>query len=403
MKKLFLCHYSRDAAEVYDLALELRLRGIVPWVDKHGGFLIGDSAPDEARRAIREDCFGLLLYATPQVFERPFIRDIEIPASIQAAEQDKSFALFAIPRRLKFIELSKLSQDYFGFDISQYHTQGISEPNGMEIDSLVDQFGAVARMVLRRHTAIRAIALAVDQVSFQFSTRELLPCNEDDLLQVDATSLFQDKSGLGSHYSWDRVAQGLLDIKTALSQHFGRPHIKVHGSKHLTAAYLLGRIFCRASGFNLDVRQREEFWSTDARAAVHEPFIVTVSDGSPESNNLIVEISATGKNVFESVHKYFRGFGGNSHRVISFTPKDRTTVDNNIAVAMAMQIRRNLEGIVGRYPVEEIHLFSAVPQGLALMIGHNLNALPPIQLYEFDGVNYYPSYKLPAAYKDSDR
>ncbi len=125
MKKLFICHYSGDAAEVYALAQELRLRGVIPWVDKQGGFLIGDSSPDEARRAIQEDCFGLLLYATPEVFERPFIRDVEVPAGIQAVERSKDFVLFAVPRRLSFSDLSKQSLNYFGMDLSKYHTQGI--------------------------------------------------------------------------------------------------------------------------------------------------------------------------------------------------------------------------------------------------------------------------------------
>ena len=58
MKKLFLCHYSGEAEEISLLAEELMLRGIIPWVDKYGGYYLGDSSPEVARRAIREDCFG---------------------------------------------------------------------------------------------------------------------------------------------------------------------------------------------------------------------------------------------------------------------------------------------------------------------------------------------------------
>ena len=59
-----------------------------------------------------------------------------------------------------------------------------------------------------------------------------------------------------------------------------------------------------------------------------------------------------------------------------------------------MQIRETLAKMIGHYPISEIHIFSAVPQGLAVLIGHNLSALPPVQLYEFDGYNYIPSYKI---------
>jgi hypothetical protein len=61
MKKLFLAHYSGDAHELWEQATELRLRGIIPWVDKAGGFAVADESEAAARRVIREDCFGLLL------------------------------------------------------------------------------------------------------------------------------------------------------------------------------------------------------------------------------------------------------------------------------------------------------------------------------------------------------
>ena len=395
MKKLFLCHYNGDAPEVYDLAQELRLRGIDPWIDKQGGFLIGDNAPHEARRAIREDCFGLLLYATPQAFERPFIRDVEIAAAFETAKLDKNFELFAVPRRLKFGEMSKLSQECFGFDLGQYHTQGISEPNKAEIGSLINQFGEVARMVLRRQISNQVRMNATDRVSFQFSTREMLPATENDLLQVDATNLILGKSGQGSDSSWDRVTHGLLDIKAALAKGYGRPRLQVHGSKHLTAAYLLGRVFCRASGFNLEIRQRDEYWATDVRDTDGNPFDISERDGQPGSNRLVVAISATGKSVTESVDQYVQTSGLDTRRFISFSPGSGIlSADNGIAATMASHIRRNLERLVGQFPISEIHMFSAIPQGLAVMIGHNLNALPPVQLYEFDGSSYFPSYKI---------
>jgi hypothetical protein len=68
--------------------------------------------------------------------------------------------------------------------------------------------------------------------------------------------------------------------------------------------------------------------------------------------------------------------------------------DNSLGISIAIQIRETLAQIVGRYPISEIHIFSAIPQGLAELIGHNLNALPPVQLYEFDGCKYRPSFKI---------
>ncbi len=63
MEEIFLCHASEDASEIRMLAEELKVRGVAPWVDKDGGFRVGDESAGEAERVIGEDCFGLLFYA----------------------------------------------------------------------------------------------------------------------------------------------------------------------------------------------------------------------------------------------------------------------------------------------------------------------------------------------------
>src|SRR5437588_9970554 len=104
IKQLFLSYYNKDVDEVRFLSDELRLRGIVPWVDKDGGFTVGDESEAEARRAIRDDCFGLLLYATHHVFDRPFIRDVEIDEALAVKRRDASYILLAVPRGIRFSE-----------------------------------------------------------------------------------------------------------------------------------------------------------------------------------------------------------------------------------------------------------------------------------------------------------
>jgi len=117
MKKLFLCHYSGDIEEIRLLAKELMLRGIVPWVDKNGGYFIGDSSPEVARLAIREECFGLLFYATPKAFDRPFITQVELPEAIHMREKSPEFILVAVPRGMDFSELSAKSVKTLGIDL----------------------------------------------------------------------------------------------------------------------------------------------------------------------------------------------------------------------------------------------------------------------------------------------
>ena len=127
LRKLFLSYHSDFADEVRELATELRLRGIVPWVDKDGGFRVGDESEAEARRAIREDCFGLLLYATETVFDRPFIRDVELDEARKVRAEDPAFVLFAMPRDLSFQELKTRSAEEFGINLSAFHGVPVHE------------------------------------------------------------------------------------------------------------------------------------------------------------------------------------------------------------------------------------------------------------------------------------
>lgn len=67
---------------------------------------------------------------------------------------------------------------------------------------------------------------------------------------------------------------------------------------------------------------------------------------------------------------------------------------NADARSIANQIRRELSRAVSDYGISEIHLFVAIPQALAIMLGHSFNAMPPVQLYEYEGGEYYPSHRL---------
>ncbi|MCK4323705.1 MAG: toll/interleukin-1 receptor domain-containing protein, partial [Armatimonadetes bacterium] len=113
MKKLFVCYHSQYRAEVDALAQALRLRGIAPWVDYQGGLSVGQQGPTAARRALKHECWGLLVYATRSVFGREFVRYVEIAEALKLAEHDKAFVIIAVPRGLSFEELKDLSYKAF--------------------------------------------------------------------------------------------------------------------------------------------------------------------------------------------------------------------------------------------------------------------------------------------------
>jgi len=398
MKKLFLCHYSGDIEEIRLLAKELMLRGIVPWVDKNGGYFIGDSSPEVARLAIREECFGLLFYATPKAFDRPFITQVELPEAIHMREKSPEFILVAVPRGMDFSELSAKSVKTLGIDLGTYHTQQIKSVDGAGEFSLINQFHSLAILILHQQLDAQSRKRPEGILSLQFSTRELLPSNKDDILCINAIAPGGEDAISGPYPDWNRISTGLQDVKSCIAEYFGRPRLRVHGSKHLTAAFLFGRVFSRPSGFRIDIRQGKDYWSSDYTDNGSEPLIVREADGSITSTSLFVEITTTGRSVHNAIKEQIRQTGELPYRFLSFSPANGETsgiaVDNQMCVSIARQIRDNIARMIEQFPIKEIHIFSSIPQALAVMIGHNLNAFPSIQLYEYDGMNYHPSYRF---------
>jgi hypothetical protein len=389
VKELFLCHHSVAASQVYQMATELRLRGIVPWVDKQrGGFKVGDSSPEEARRVILEDCFGLLLYATPGVLRRWFIREIEIPAAKEAKQRDPTYVLTAFARGVGFSTLSKQSKAQLGVDLGEFH--GISSRRNLTDRARRPDWIRMAVEVLRKWLSLQP---GRPGISLQFSTRQLFPDNDDDLLRIDATEfLVSDPLSMDK---WDAVRQGLLDVQSEITHRFGRPRIYVHGSKHLTAAFLFGRVFARNP---LDIRQTPTaVWSSDTPPTPVEPFTAALCVPEGHDRSLFVEIASGHKNIAEGVDDVICGSVGTHPARLSLRPADGPlAVDNALCVAMTRQAYLEIERAMAATGAGSIHLFVAAPQAFLMMLAQCFAGMPEAHLYEWDSERYIKSCVVPA-------
>ena len=398
LEELFLCHSSGDAPEIRVLAEELRLRGVAPWVDKDGGFQVGDQNADEAERAIDEDCFGLLFYATPEAFFSDFIRQVEVRRAARRKEEDSSFVLFAVPRHMSFGELSERSIETFGIDLAAYSSRAIDVADGEAGKPLRERLGVVADEVLDK-VIRRAREKGITSVlQMQFSTRERLVDEPTDVLRVDAEKLLEEALDLVSwQEAWGSVHEGLLAVKRQISRYFGRPRLRVHGSKHLTAAFVLGYVF-PSTVCELEIRTKRGYWSTDCEPTPKDLLMTNISDGTVGSESLYVELSTDDKLVRDAVRRHVQRTRVSPLKYLRFTPgpdlASAPYMSNADACAIAQQVRSELNRVISDYGISEVHMFAALPQGLAMMIGHNFNAMPPIQLYEYDGSKYYPSHVL---------
>lgn len=394
-EEIFLCHAGENASEIRVLAEELRLRGVAPWLDKEGGFRVGDESAGEAERAIDEDCFGLLFYATPEAFGSAFIRQVEIRRALRRKDREPSFVVFAVPRGMSFRGLSERSIHEFGVDLAAYSSRALEGADGETAEELRSRLAAVADEVLDKVLVLVGDTDPGGTLRMQFSTRELLADEDGDVLRVDAAGLFEE--ALDSKVAWARVHEGLSSVKRRVSRQLGRPRLRVHGSKHLTAAFLLGFVF-PSTVCEVEVRTKAGYWSTDHEPTAKDLLVSNVSDGTIGSEALYVEISTGDKNVRDAVRRHVSRSKVSPLKYLRFTPAQELEaapfMTNADARSIADQVRRELARVVSDYGISEVHLFAAIPQTLAVMLGHGFNAMPPVQLYEYEGGEYRPSHRL---------
>ncbi len=388
LKKLFLSHEHGDASAVRELATDLRLRGIAPWVDKDGGFFIGDESVAEARRAISEDCFGLLLYATEAAFTSRFIREVELDEAVTVKRDDPAYILFAVPSDMGFRAVQERSVARFGIDLSAFHSVPIHTATASADRAVVAT--AVVEKVLRRGWSV---VPDTGTLSLQFSTREVLPDIPGDALRIDAVPLLAATPGDAD--AWGRVLVALRDVKARIAATYGRPRLRVHGSKHLTAAFLFGRVF---APFELEIRQTPTaVWHTDTPTTATAPLAVRCVPGATDTGTLFVEIASRDKDIAMGADALIAGGLPPPSMRLQLRPPDAPlAVDNSLCRAMVGQISAEIGRAMQRRRISAIHLFVAAPQAMMMMLGREFRGMPPVQLYEWDGSQYLPSCRVPA-------
>jgi hypothetical protein len=386
LKKLFVSYHSGSADEVAHLASALRIRGIAPWVDRVGGFSVADECEAEVRRAIREDCFGLVLYATETAFTRPFIRDVEMDEAAKVRGCNRRYLLFAIARGLDFSEVQRRSRADFGVDLARYH--GIEIPASDDVRNACERAAnSVLEIVLRRS----ARAARKRGLHLQFSTVECMPDDPEDVLCINATT---ELAAGGAQEDWARLLRGLMDAERLIARTCGRPRLHVHGSKSLPAAFVFGRVFSR---YLLSTVQRpSEVWRSDAgparRQLLAEPCLVPARG----TRELTIEIRLGRRNVSAGVDDLIAtGQVQPSLRMRLSPAGGPQPLDEHSCRAMVDQTRDTIEKVLRDHPAAVVHLFAAMPQSFMMMLGQTFTAMPPVRLYDWDGGCYVHRCTIP--------
>jgi hypothetical protein len=357
-------------------------------VDHERLFRLSRFTDDQARQILADpkQCCGLILYATEAAFKSDFIRTVEIPAALRRLNFDHSFRIATIPRGIDHKRLSERSLELWGEDLARPFTLP-SLPSGPLSPAAV------------KHTTLEILdnyapSIVVNSpILLNLSTRDYIEPGPDVAFDVDARWLLREDISDGS--AWANLRQALEDLKTVMRRYRARPTILLTGSKHLTAGLMVGRVFGSPIVEELRVLQSHATWSTRQTAFPERLLTVNVEDANAASTEIAVAVSATDHDPRVAMRRYLQDQGIECHRLGFICPVDgpvRGAVgDARSAFTMATEVRSALVGMASASLTTKIHLFLAMPQGLAVFIGHLANGLPPLQLHEFVAGSYVAS------------
>jgi hypothetical protein len=228
---------------------------------------------------------------------------------------------------------------------------------------------------------------------FSFSKKDY---NSQGSIHIDWVDYFNPT--LPTQNIWDTILfPTLKDLKQRLVQDENRLII-LQARAHLSIGLAFGYIFRATTGFQIRIEQGPtEWWQTDDLPAGDTPLVVERVLSDPTRTDATIELCIA-QDVGTAVAAYIKEQKlPIRERIRMIIPENPGRVrDGQHAMAIAHQVRSEIMAMRIASPGQMIHLFGAMPFGLAVLIGTQLNAYEPIQYYEYKSSEnaYQPSCRL---------
>lgn len=393
--KSFLSYRRSRSAEASLLIAAQHDHGIPTWQDQRD---LNEVPTSDELRHILEDRLtaNALLWITPDVETSDVIRKIEVPGILKRIRVEDGF--FLIPVRAGGISYQRagevIDQQLSIDDLSNWNLRNVTaDPIGM------DEAAQIARYVLARR--IQAVHRQLDpdlplRVTLHTRTRPAFQAGT--ALMLDWSERFSGRET--KPLTWrDVLLPALHQIASAIRLHGGGRPIIASGLPSIPAATAFGVAFLAQAGQSISWSQYtpgkpDQLWGIDAaREPAGFAFRTTERDISARDLAVLVSVaedvepafSQTAEEslpTFRAVTRIFHS----DHRRFDITSPQQAA---DIAATVIEAIRTARETY---RPMGTIHLFMAVPVGLAMLIGQGLNTFGNVQTYEHiptDGVGSY--------------
>ena len=384
----FLSYRRSRASEAQLVIGAQRDRGIPTWQDITD--LSSDLTEDELRRVLSDpNTAGAIMLVTPDVADSPVIRTVEAPLIIERHLRKDGFtAIIVAAGGLDYGEVDSVVGSHVGpaympaWNICKVNENPIREEGAAKI----------ANLMLDHRVAAAARQFGPSEpVILAFSTRSPLMRKPGAALAADLTHRFDGR--LAKPGNWEHhILPGLRSIRATLQRRAADREIRCSGQICLPAAVALGTVFLSVSGIRADWVQdlttfggKQEVWGLQIPAAPTS-FVAQSFPAKPNGREMALIVSVT-HNIMDDVRSSFEKDFPFRALVHVHDPEVRGTGRRQLSSGEAVQVAHiavnGLRDAWRTYKVRgTVHLFLAVPAGLAFLIGQLLNAFGEVQTYE---------------------
>jgi hypothetical protein len=337
-----------------------------------------------------------LCWLTPDVETSTVITRIELPSVMRRVERGDGF--FVVPvaaGSLDYAAVTRVTGTYLGMhDLGQWNVRMVSAD-----PITVDDADVVARRILKRRLHEIAIHLPADvPLRLVLNTRKKPAFEPGVALSLDWTHRFDGRLANPVDAWKTRLLPALEAVAQACEEQAPGRSVIAEGLCALPAAVALGCAFLATRRLpiawqQISPKRPPELWSI-ATLPESSGFTAMIQPGSPAGNDLalLVSVASAVEPAFAASRPrlpVLRGIvvvarSGNYPQDIE-TPGQAADIVRVIVEGLR-QARDTLQ------PRGILHLFLAVPAGLAVMIGQMLNTFGPVQTYEHvptDAVGMY--------------
>lgn len=384
--------FRRDEAKL--LVQAQHDHGIPTWLDVEN--LASAPTEDELRRVLADQSTAsAVLFITPEVESSPIIRNVEVAQIIRRAEAGDGF--FVVPLAAGGLDYDAAAQA----TSNHLSAQRLSDWNMQKMSGATVSSAAAAdiahRVLVQRLQAIHRQLPQGEHLRLGFFVRKPPPFAPGTALSLDWSSHFAEKEAKPKIWR-TTLLPALHRIASAIRQHAPGREVEAFGLPTLPAAAALGSAFLSTGGIALSWRQfmpdrTEQLWSL-SQARVDAGFKATLSGKDAGARDLAVLVSVADNTepvfaAYQSTLPSLRALvhiakpGKYPHQLTS--PGE--AADVAYIVQEGMRTARRDYGDIG-----VVHLFMAVPAGLAVLIGQLLNTFGSVQTYEhvtIDGSGQY--------------